>query len=82
MTRLTISANTVLGCSAGRVKNEIRCVELMIAPAQDRTLYNVLSACQEKHLLGLEIVENDTELLDLRSRKMYFVENRLKQRFQ
>jgi hypothetical protein len=51
------------------VKDEIRYVEVMIALAEDRTLYNVLPASQEKHLLGVEIVEYDTELLDFRSRK-------------
>ena len=51
------------------MKHEIRYVELMIALAEDKTLYNVLPACQEKHLLGLEIVENNAELLALRPRK-------------
>jgi hypothetical protein len=51
------------------VKNEIRYVEVMIALAEDTTLYNVLPACQEKHLLGVEIVEYNTELLDFRSRR-------------
>ena len=51
------------------MKNEIRYVELMIALAEDKTLHNVLPACQEKHLLGLEIAENNAELLALRSRK-------------
>ena len=51
------------------MKNEIRYVEVMLALAEDRTLYNVLPACQERRLLGLEILEYNTELLDLRSRK-------------
>ena len=51
------------------MKNEIRYIEVMIALAEDRTLYNVLPACREKQLLGVEIVEYNTELLDLRSRK-------------
>jgi hypothetical protein len=51
------------------VRNEVRYIEVMISLAEDKTLYNVLPACQEKHLLGLEIVEYNTELLDLRSRK-------------
>jgi hypothetical protein len=51
------------------VKNEIRYVEVIIALAEDKTLYNVLLACQEKQLLGVEIVEYNAELLDLRSRK-------------
>jgi hypothetical protein len=51
------------------VKNEIRYVEVMIGLAEDKTLYCVLAACQEKHLLGQEIVEYKTELLGLRTRK-------------
>lgn len=51
------------------MRNEVRYIEVMIALAEDKTLYNVLPACQEKRLLGLEIVGYNTELLDLRSRK-------------
>jgi hypothetical protein len=51
------------------VKNEVRYIEVMIALAEDKTLYSVLPACQEKHLLGVEIVKYNTELLDLRPRK-------------
>ena len=51
------------------MKNEIRRVELMITLAEDRTLYNALPVCQEKHLLGLDIVECNAELLDLGARK-------------
>ena len=39
----------------------------MIALAEDRTLYKVLPTCQEKRLLGAEIVEYGTELLNLRA---------------
>jgi hypothetical protein len=38
----------------------------MIALAEDRTLYRVLPACQEKRSLGVQIVEYSTELRNLR----------------
>jgi hypothetical protein len=56
-------------CLGGSVKNEIRYVEVAIALAEDKTLHSVLPACQGKQLLGVEIVEYNAELFDLRSRK-------------
>ena len=72
MTRRNISAGTALECFGVSVKNEIRYIEVMIALAEDKTLYSVLPACQEKHLLGQEMVEYKAELLGLCSRKDSF----------
>ena len=51
------------------MKNEIRYIEVMIALSEDGTLYKVLPARQEKQLLGAQIVEYGTELLNLRPRR-------------
>ncbi len=69
MTGRTNSGTTALECSGEPVKNETRYVELMIALEEDRTLCNVPPGCQERQLLGLEIVEYNGELLDICSRK-------------